>query len=41
MLLALDAGNSQHHIGAFEEATLIGRGGSAPFTNRPPTSGAS
>ena len=41
MLLALDAGNSNITIGAFEGQKLITAGVSAPSTSRPPMNGAS
>ena len=42
MLLALDAGNSNITIGAFDgRRTLIGAGVCAPFTSKPPMNGAS
>ena len=41
MLLALDAGNTNITIGAFEGASSPPAGGCAPFTSRPRMSGAS
>ena len=41
MLLALDAGNTNITIGAFEAASSSRTGACAPSTSRPPTNGAS
>ena len=40
MLLALDAGNSNITIGAFEGQTSLAAGGFALSMSKPPTSGA-